>query len=87
MVYQVDGIDWGNIDLNSPYQRSLNLIDELTFDTLLLEINCNLWEINQETVRHQFEEDLNSRIEEAKSIFENNLQNLVNYAKSVRNID
>lgn len=87
MIYQVNGIDWGNIDLDSPYQRSLNLIDGLSFNTLLLEINCNLREINEETVRQQFEEDLNSRIEEAKSIFEANLHNLVNYAQSVRNLD
>lgn len=87
MVYHVNTVDWKNINLQSPYERSLNLIENLTFDCLLLEINCNLPQINEATVRQQFEEDLNSRIEEAKAIFEDNLANLVNYANSVRERD
>lgn len=87
MVYQVNAVNWSNINLQSPYERSLNLIDNLTFDCLLLEINCNLPEINEATVRQQFKEDLNSRIEEAQSIFEDNLTNIINYANLVRNRD
>jgi len=87
MVYQVNAVNWSNINLRSPYERSLNLIENLTFDCLLLEINCNLPEINEETVRQQFEEDLNSRIEEAKAVFEDNLTNLVKYANSFRSND
>jgi hypothetical protein len=84
MVYQVNAVDWKNINLHSSYERSLNLIENLTFNCLLLEIECNLPEINEETVRKQFEEDLNSRIEEAKAVFEDNLANLVKYANSFR---
>lgn len=87
MVYQVNSVNWSKINLKSSYERSLNLIENLSFDCLLLEINCNLPEINEATVRQQFEEDLNSRIEEAKAIFEDNLTNIVNYANSVRNRD
>jgi phage-related protein len=87
MVYQVNAINWKNINLQSSYERNLNLIERLTFDCLLLEIDCNLPEINEATVRQQFEKDLNSRIEEAKAIFEDNLDNLVKYANSVRNSD
>ena len=76
--------DWKNIDLNSPCQRDLHLIDPLTFGTLLLEIDCNLPVICEATVRQQFMTDLNSRVEEAKSVFEDSLQNIVQYANDYR---
>ena len=78
-------MDWNNIDLNS-YEVDCNLIDGLTFETLLLEIHCNIREINETTVRKQFEDDLNSRVDEAKSIFEANLKNIVKKAKKERAI-
>ena len=78
-------MNWNNIDLNS-YEVDCNLIDGLTFETLLLEIHCNIREINETTVRKQFEDDLNSRVDEAKSIFEANLKNIVKKAKKERAI-
>lgn len=72
--------DWKNIDLNSPCERGLTIIDSLTFETLLLEIHCNLQEINEKTVTEQFEKDLNSRIKTAREIFNANLKNIVKYA-------
>ena len=87
MDCQVKVVDWKNINLQSPWERSLNLIENLTFDDLLLEIECNLPEINEATVRQQFEQDLNARIEEAKAVFEDNLHNLVKYANSHRSND
>lgn len=78
------GIDWHNVDFDSPSESSRNLIENLTFDTLLLEINCNLPEINAETVAAQFEADLQSRIEEARSIFAANLENIVAHARKER---
>ena len=76
-------MNWSNVDLNS-HEVDSALIDELTFETLLLEINCNIRDINKITVREQFESDLNNRIEEAKSIFESNLNNIVKKAKKER---
>ena len=78
------GIDWGNVDLNSGWERSRNLIDNLTFDDLLLEIRCNLPEINAATVTAQFEEDLRTRIDEAREIFRANLENIVAQARKER---
>lgn len=78
------GIDWNNVDLNDAFESSRNLIENLTFDALLLEIGCNLREINAETVRAQFETDLQSRVEEAKEIFEANLANIVRHARKER---
>lgn len=76
--------DWKNIDLNCNGERRLNIIEPLSFDTLLLEINCNLYDINEVSVTEQFLEDLNCRITDAKEVFFANLQNLVNHAKRER---
>ena len=78
-------MNWNNIDLkDGSHERDANLIDPLTFDTLLMEINCNIKEINQETVKQQFKEDLNSRVQEAWSTFDSNLNNIVKQAKKER---
>lgn len=76
--------DYSNIDLNSGYQKDLNIIDPLSFADLLLEINCNLPTINEWTVRRQFEEDLQRTIEAAREVFEANLSNIVNHANNHR---
>lgn len=78
------GIDWNNVDLDSAFESSRNLIEGLTFDCLLLEINCNLRDINHATVTAQFETDLQSRISEARDIFKSNLTNIVNHARKQR---
>jgi hypothetical protein len=76
-------MDWNNVDLNS-HEIDSYLIDPLTFEILLLEINCNIPEITPATVTAQFEEDLQSRIEEARSVFKSNLKNIVKKAKQDR---
>jgi len=63
-------MDWNNINLKDNYERNQNIIDPLSFDTLLLEISCNVREINKENVLKQFETDLKSRIESAREIIE-----------------
>ena len=78
------GIDWNNVDLADSFESSRNLIENLTFAVLLIEINCNLREINAETVRAQFEEDLRGRIDEAREIFAANLANIVAHAQKER---
>lgn len=78
------GIDWNNVDLDSPSETSHNIIEGLTFDVLLLEINCNIRDINAKTVTAQFETDLQRRINEARDIFRMNLANIVRHAKKER---
>jgi phosphotransferase system IIA component len=78
------GTDWNNIDMHSPYETSLNLIENLTFDTLLLEIGCNCVKIDGQTITAQFEEDLRSRIESAREIFQANLESIIRKAKLTR---
>lgn len=78
-------MNWLNIDLKSNYERDLSIIDNLTFDTLLLEISCNIRDINKETIKAQFETDLKSRIDSARDVFNNNLNNILNEALEYRN--
>ena len=79
-------MDYLNIDLNSDYERNSNLLDGYDFETLFLEISCNLIEINEETVKQQFYESLNSKIQSAKDIFNANLKNIVKHAQEERAI-
>ena len=80
-------MDYLNIDLNSDYERNTDILDGYNLDTLFLEISCNLREINEETVKKQFYESLNSKIQSAKEIFNANLQNIVKYAQEERAIE
>ena len=80
-------MDYSNIDFNSDYERNSNILDGYDFETLFLEISCNLRDINEETVKQQFYESLNSKIQSAKDIFNANLKNIVKYAQEERAID
>lgn len=79
-------MDYLNIDLNSDYERNADILDGYNLDTLFLEISCNLREINEETVKKQFYESLNSKIQSAKDIFNANLKNIVKHAQEERAI-
>lgn len=72
-------MDWNNVDLNR--ESDATILDAYTFDTLLLEVNCNLPVINRETVRKQFETSLQNKIRDAREVFEANLNNIVSHAK------
>ena len=73
-----------NLDLNSDYEKSQNILEPYTFETLLLELHCNEKVIDETAARKQFEEQLQSKIEEAREIFEANLNGIVNQAKKDR---
>ena len=78
-------MNWKNIDLKSSYERSQDILDAYSFDTLLLEVSCNLREVNEQTIREQFEISLKSKIDSAREIFEANLQNILKEANEYRN--
>lgn len=80
-------MDYFNIDLNSDYERNVDILGGYNLETLFLEISCNLIEINEETVKQQFYKSLNSKIQTAKDIFNANLQNIVKYAQEERAIE
>lgn len=77
-------MDWNNVDLNSPSESGSCLVDPYTFDSLLLEIECNLPEINLVTVREQAMNSIQSRYEEAIDILTSNLINITNHALKER---
>ena len=80
-------MDYLNIDFNSDHERNTDILDGYNLDTLFLEISCNLREINEETVKQQFYESLNSKIQSAKDIFNANLKNIVKHAQEERAIE
>ena len=80
-------MDFLNINLNNDHERNTDILDGYDLETLFLEISCNITDINEETVKQQFYESLNSKIQSAKDIFHANLQNIVKYAQEERAID
>ena len=80
-------MDYLNINLNNDHERNTNILDGYDLETLFLEISCNVTEVNEETVKAQFYESLNSKIQSAKDIFNANLKNIVKYAQEERAID
>jgi hypothetical protein len=79
-------MDWRNVDLEDGYERDQNILDAYSFDTLLLEVSCNIRDINTETVRAQFETSLKSKIDSAREVFENNFKNIVNQSLKERQL-
>lgn len=77
-------MDWNNVKLTDGYERDQNIIDPLSFADLLLEIDCNISEIDEEKIRSQFELDLKARISSAREILEANLKNITAQAKKER---
>jgi len=77
-------MNWKNINLKDNSERAQNIIDPLSFDTLLLEISCNLQHINEGTILQQFEEDLQSRVQSAREVMKNNLKNILKDAEEYR---
>lgn len=73
-------MNWNNIDLSDKYERENPILDEYSCDMLLLEVSCNLPEINHHTVREQAIKSLKSRYDEAVEILDDNLDNLVKEA-------
>lgn len=77
-------IDWANIDLADGYEASRDLIDPLTFEGLLLQIRCNCRTIDAASIEHEFLTALQSRIDEAKELFELNSDNILSKALAER---
>lgn len=78
------GIDWRNVYLGSAFNRDQPMLDPYSFNTLLLEIECNLPEITEATVREQALKALESKVNSFKEILENNLSNITKHAQKER---
>lgn len=79
-------MDWKNIDLESGYEKSQNLMDGYTFEQLLLEVYCNLKEENltPEEIKKHALSVFKAKYSEAIEILDSNLINITNYAKNER---
>lgn len=79
-------MNWKKINLKSNYERNLNLLENYTFETFLLEIYTNIRteDLNALELKKHFEKEIQNKVTEAKEIFESNLINLLNYAKKER---
>lgn len=77
-------MDWNNVDLTEQYQRDQPLVDPLSFETLLLEITCNIPDINKASVRAHFEYRLHQIVTTAREVYYANEANIVNEAKGER---
>lgn len=80
-------MDWNNVNLDSPYERDQHLISSVSFDTFLLEIECNERVIDRESLTRHFEQRLDMLVGEAKEVFNANLGNLVNNAQKRRKMN
>ena len=79
-------MDWKNIDLESGYEKSQNLMDGYTFEQLLLEVYCNFREeeIDEIVIFEHAERIFKAKYEEAIEVLNDNLINITNYAKNER---
>lgn len=75
-------MDWNNVNLNDSYERDQNFLDPYNFDTLLLEINCNIREenLNRETIKAEAEKQIKLKLACALEILESNLDNITRKA-------
>lgn len=78
------GTDWANVDLNSPCESALNMLDPYPFDTLLLEIHCNLPNITTATVKEQALKSIREKYNTALEILNDNLENITKHAQKER---
>ena len=77
-------MDWSNVNLNST-EINAAILDEYTFAQLLLEIHCNVKEIDKASISNQFRESLQNRVDAAIEIFNDNLDRILEKSISYRN--
>ena len=72
------GINWANVNLDSSYERSQNILENYNFDTLLLELSCNIpkEKLTRSKIVKHFEQVLQSKVDEAREVFQDNLNNI-----------
>lgn len=76
---------WNNLNLDDGYERSQNLLDDYDFETLLLEVSCNVKDITCETVKAQAMQSICEKYNTAVEILNANLSNITAKAIEERN--
>ena len=77
-------MNWNQIDLQSPYETSRNVLDPITSDDLLLCFEHNVRDINSLSITKEFEANLERAVESARDVFKANLLNYLREAKARR---
>lgn len=77
-------MNWNNIDLQSPYETSRNVLDSITSDDLLLCFDHNVRDLNSLSITQEFEANLERAVESARDVFKANLLNYLREAKARR---
>jgi uncharacterized protein YfeS len=80
-------MNWTNVDLKNDYERNQDFLDGYDFDTLLMEIQHNIKDINADNVLDHVNKVLQNRTREAKEIIEDNLSNILKEAIEYRNME
>ena len=75
-------MDWNNVDLTSPYERSQNIVDEYSFADLILEMECNAKNLDLKTLESQFEESIKMNLQSARDVFQANKENILKYMQN-----
>lgn len=63
-----------------------NLLDDITFDDIILAVHCNCKEITPEAVRKEFKEFLEMRMADTEFLLENNIAEIIAEAKKGREV-
>ena len=73
--------DWNNIDLTSGYERNLNILEPYNFETLLLELRCNIptKDLTKAAVLKHAKDVLKAKYTEAMEILESNAENVLKH--------
>jgi hypothetical protein len=77
-------MNWKNVDLNSAYECSRNILEPLSFEELLAIMECNVVDINTEALEFTFNQILRAKVDEAKDIFRENQANILKKAIKTR---
>ena len=80
-------MDWLNVDLSSPYEREQDFLSGYDFETLLLEVQCNLRELIEEAILKHAYTEIDAKAREAKAIVKANIKAILKEAVDYRNID
>jgi len=80
-------MDWKNVNLESAYESSRNILEPISFDDLLLVMSCNVRNISKDTLMKEFTEMLAAKVTEAEEIFMNNAESILKKAIEIRNIE
>lgn len=81
-------MDWKNVNLEDNYERNKNLLENYTFETLLLEVSANLGtRATKESIKRQALESIKAKYNEALQVLEDNLDNITEHALKEINED